>query len=122
MAHLTLALNEVRDHVAGELDEIVYGDDGTEDSVNDSGILGNEILSHTEGGSEGDYTEETPDDSVLRVTDTVGLSEGNGSTFREVVLRRTSDIGAFIRIAHSDQEKQNDFELRYSVTLRWRNP
>lgn len=118
MVYVQVGLDAIRDAEANAINEAAIGTDGTSATVSDTSI-GSEVLLKNESG---DLTESLPASGKLQYTFTVGLSEGNGNTLREVVLRDNNNNELHIRITHAPIPKDNTFELDYSLDLEYTNP
>lgn len=118
MVFVNASRNALRDHFTSLINEAAVGTDGTSESTSDT-TIGNEVLAKNESG--GGLTENTPSNGEAEYTFTVGLSEANGSTLREVVLRDTGDATMHIRITYSGVTKENDFELDYTILVQFTN-
>jgi len=111
MVYVNNVRNQLRDDFLSFVDEIAMGSDGDDESETDTSI-GNEVISKAEGSG---YSNQTDGDGQALHEATIGLSEANGETLREVVLR-SSTSGLAIRITHAEINKENDFELDYELT------
>jgi len=99
-----------------EVSEAAVGTDGTAASETDTSI-GTEVASYTDGA--GTLSTSNDGDGGSLYEFTVTLSEANGSTLREVVLR--SGTGLWVRITHAGVDKENNFELDYEISTSFDN-
>lgn len=118
MVFVNASRNSLRDHFTSLINEAAVGTDGTAESTSDTSI-GSEVLAKDEGS--GDLTENTPSDGEATYEFTIGLSEANGNTLREVVLRDTGNSTMHVRITHSGITKDNSFTLSYTIIATWEN-
>lgn len=118
MVFVNASRNSHRDHFVSLINEAAVGTDGTAESTSDTSI-GNEVIAKNESG--GGLTENTPSDGEARYEFTLGLSEANGNTLREVVLRDTGNSTMHVRITYSSVTKDNSFELKYTIIATWEN-
>lgn len=116
MVFVNNARNDLRDRMESEVNEAAVGTDGTSASETDTSI-GNEVVSKSEGDDELDISNDGDGGSLYEFT--VTLSEANGETLREVVLR--SGTGLWVRMTHAGVEKENDFELDYEISTSFDN-
>lgn len=110
--------NSARDKLASDITEFAAGDSNAAEDETQTGLQGTEVYSDSESAS---LTESTPDTGVVRYETTVGLSEANGSTFEEFVLRASAS-DARTRSTYPSFTKENDFEVRFTIEIRVKNP
>ena len=115
---LNAALDAARDAIASDVAELAVGDSNAAEDPSQTGLQGTEVIDKTESG--GGLTESTPSTGVVRYECTIGLSEANGSTFEEYVLRVAAN-DARTRSTYPSFTKQNDFEVRFTVEVRVTN-
>lgn len=113
MVRVNTGLDAIRDFLKGEIANILIGTDGTAASKTDSS-LGNQVASKSSTNTEGGTGEVT-------YKATLGTSENNGDTLREVGVENGS--GEFqARIVHADLDKTSDLEVEYRLTETTVNP
>ena len=112
------ARNALRDKAQSDINEAAVGTDGTSATKTDSSI-GTEVLSKSESG--GGLSENDNGDGGSVWEFTVSLSEANGNTLREVVLRDAANSVMYLRITHGGVPKENDFELDYQIKTSFDN-
>lgn len=115
---LNLGRNAARDALAADIGTLAIGDSGASESTSQSGLQGVEVYSDTTASG---LTETKPSDGVVKYEDTIGLSEANGSSMAEMVLRAAA-ADARTRTTFPSFTKANDFEVRITAEIRVRNP
>jgi len=109
--------NAQRDNMVNDGEAILFGDGMTSESLNDTS-LENQLLSKSEGSnSDVDFT--ASGDGTLTFEGTVALDELNGEDISEVGIESTATF--WLRIVHQAVSKQNDFELKYEITVEHNN-
>lgn len=122
MTYVNGARNALRDKLQADVNESEIGSDGTEPSVTDTSIGASLATPVVKSESGGGLTESDNGDGGFLYEFTVTLSEANGETIREVVLRDSGTATLWIRIVHADILKENDFELDYEISGSLDNP
>lgn len=117
MVFVNAARNALRDKMQADVNEAAVGTDGTTASETDTAI-GMEVYSDNEAGG---VVQSNDGNGGSKWEFTIGLSNANTNTLREVVLRDSGTTTLWVRITHAGILKENNFELDYTISTSFDN-